>query len=190
MKSIKGIPVFEGRGPKDSGLLRRGDQGFTLIEVLVTIAILGILSGLAIPGFSGWLPGYRLKGAARDLYSNLQLAKMGAVKERADWAVVFAGSSYQVVSGYGSSNQVQKTVTLSDYGSGVSFGAGGSSPPAVSGEVTANSSNPVVFNSRGFTTGTSPVTAYLKNSKNTCYAVGTWASGAVVLRKWSGSVWK
>ena len=48
------------------------EQGFTLIELMVTIIILSVLLGLAIPGFSSWLPKYRLRGAARDIYSNLQ----------------------------------------------------------------------------------------------------------------------
>jgi len=42
-----------------------------------------------------------LKGAVRELYSNLQLAKSGAIRDRSEWAVKFdaGGNSYQVVSG-------------------------------------------------------------------------------------------
>jgi hypothetical protein len=40
------------------------------------------------------------------------------------------------------------------------------------------------------TTGTFGGYAYLQNNRNTCYAVGTWSSGIVVLRKWSGSAWE
>ena len=57
------------------------DQGFTMLELLITIVILCVLLGLSIPGFSSWLPKYRLRGATRDIYSNLQLAKMTAVKD-------------------------------------------------------------------------------------------------------------
>ena len=64
------------------------ESGFSLMELLVGIAIIGIMAAIAIPGFSVWLPEYRLKGAARDLYSNYQLAKMGAIRENRDWAVV------------------------------------------------------------------------------------------------------
>ncbi|MBW1668898.1 MAG: prepilin-type N-terminal cleavage/methylation domain-containing protein, partial [Deltaproteobacteria bacterium] len=45
-------------------------DGFTLLELLVTIVIFGIIASIAIPGFSRWLPNYRLKGVARDIYSN------------------------------------------------------------------------------------------------------------------------
>lgn len=75
--------------------------GFTLIELLVIIAILSILMGIAIPGFSIWLPNYRLRNAVRDLYSNFQMAKMRAIKENRNCAVTFnqplSGQTYDYV---------------------------------------------------------------------------------------------
>ena len=64
-------------------------NGFTLIELLITFVILGIVTAIAIPGFSRWLPGYRLKSASRDVFSNFQLAKMTAVKTRSNCTISF-----------------------------------------------------------------------------------------------------
>jgi len=174
-------------------------SGFTMIEVLVTIIIIGILASLAIPGFSRWLPNYRLRGAARDLYSSLQLAKTGAIKERAQWAVAFDGgtNSYKIwsggadrVYGTGGDDVEYKSVSLPDYGSNVSFGPGSATSSVEGGGITAVPATPIIFNSRGFTTDETTIFAYLTNSKNTSYGVGTLASGAVIIRKWNGSAWE
>lgn len=193
MKRKQGLAAFGGA---------RGDRGFTMIEVLMTIVILAILLTIAIPGFSRWLPNYRLRGAARDLYSNLQLAKAQAIKDRVECAVRFTSAdSYEVWSALDpdspnqnrdwntfstSDDTLIKTVTLSDYGSGVTFGPGNSTPPVTATAVTANSANPIYFNSRGFATNNAEVYAYMTNSKGTAYAVGILVSGAVVLKKWNG----
>ena len=64
-------------------------SGFTLIEVLMTIVVLAILAAVAVPGFSVWLPNYRLKAAARDMVSNFQLAKLTAVKRNINCTITF-----------------------------------------------------------------------------------------------------
>ena len=63
---------------------------------MVVIGILAILAGIAIPGFLGWLPNYRMRSAADEVYSVLQNARLRAVRENAIVRVNFnfANDSY------------------------------------------------------------------------------------------------
>ena len=76
-------------GDKRANVREKLLSGFTLIEVLMTIVVLAILAAVAVPGFSVWLPNYRLKAAARDMGSNFQLAKLTAVKRNTNCAITF-----------------------------------------------------------------------------------------------------
>jgi len=58
----------------------KGLSGFTFLEVLMALLILSIIAAFAIPAFSTWLPDYRLKAAARELFSHFQQAKIAAAK--------------------------------------------------------------------------------------------------------------
>jgi prepilin-type N-terminal cleavage/methylation domain-containing protein len=182
--------------------------GFTLIELLVVIAIMAVLALIAIPTFSAWLPEYRLKQAARELYSNLQRAKMGAVKTNESWGVWFDSSvspgRYLIYSlgpngswDNSSGDDVYQNITirLSDY-KGVNYGRALTIPKVTPGDLGTGSisyqtpNNVVVFTNRG-TVGNPFGFVYLSNGKGTCYAVGTPTSGGVVvLRKWNGSSWQ
>lgn len=55
-------------------------RGFTLVELVVTIALLAILTTLAIPSFSEVLRQWRRDSATRALLISLQIARSEAIK--------------------------------------------------------------------------------------------------------------
>ena len=73
-------------------LAKRSD-GFTFIEVMTTIVIIAILAALAMPHFTQLLPGIRLASAARQIATDLQLAKMRAIAQHTSQTVTFTQSS-------------------------------------------------------------------------------------------------
>jgi len=78
------------------------NSGFSLIEVIIAIGIISILAGVAIPGIKNWMPNYRLKAMARDLYSNMQRAKIEAVKSNKDVLISFVAGAYDPAGRIGS----------------------------------------------------------------------------------------
>ena len=57
------------------------EAGFTLIETMVVVGILGLLVGVAIPNFLDWNRHYKLKEAVGALHSSINLARMTAVNQ-------------------------------------------------------------------------------------------------------------
>ena len=170
----------------------RKNSGFTLIELIIVIVVLAILAAISVPIFLSWLPEYRLRSAADDLYAHLQHAKMQAIRNNANWAVQFntASDSYTILSNWDTSlltGTPQKTVDLSDHGSGVGYGRGDatSSIGTYDADGVTYFENRVVFNRRGMVNNLGYV--YLSNNAGTDRAVGTPAfAGVVRLRRWAG----
>lgn len=64
-------------------------SGFTLVEMMLAIAVAAALAAIAIPAFMSLLPGMRLNGAARQVMGDLMDARMEAVKQNNQFKVFF-----------------------------------------------------------------------------------------------------
>ena len=86
-------------------------KGFTTIELLITTIILAIVALIAIPGFSRWLPNYRLRAATRDLFSNFQHARLTAIKRHRTCVISFnqpvSGTTYDYVAYVDTGNNLE-----------------------------------------------------------------------------------
>lgn len=69
------------------GLVRAGEAGFTLIELMVTVAVLAILLAIAFPSFTALVNSNRLTGNANALVAALQHARSEAVSRNASIVV-------------------------------------------------------------------------------------------------------
>lgn len=75
--------------------LNRKQLGFTAIEMMVVVAILGILTTLALPSFQDTLERRHLVAAAESIASDLRWARSEAIKRNTTITVTFAeGSSW------------------------------------------------------------------------------------------------
>ncbi|WP_432741316.1 GspH/FimT family pseudopilin [Methylobacter sp. G7] len=59
---------------------RQKHAGFTLLEVMIVVAIIGILAAIAVPSYQDMLERNRLKQAAEGLKSDMQFARTEAIK--------------------------------------------------------------------------------------------------------------
>jgi len=65
----------------------RAGAGFTLVELLIVIALLGVLLTLALPSFLGTMQRYRVSTAANQIANILQFARMEAIRTRTNTIV-------------------------------------------------------------------------------------------------------
>ena len=70
-------------------MLRGDERGFTLIEVVVALAILGVLAAFVMPNFAGWMATQRLKQAARSVADAFHLARAEAIRTDHRYVVFF-----------------------------------------------------------------------------------------------------
>lgn len=120
--------------------LLRSRNGYTLVEILAALTILGILLAIAAPRFSGMLNTNRVEQAIGGLTADLSLARVRAIRENRETVVRIDDTRYIVYvdNGGGAASDTLKTVRLSDNYNGVTL-----SPATIR------------FNSRGMLNGQS-----------------------------------
>lgn len=71
------------------------ETGFTLIELMVAIAVFGILLAIALPNFSEMIINQRVRSAASDVFATLIFARSEAIKRNAPVRVVRSGTIWE-----------------------------------------------------------------------------------------------
>jgi len=81
-------------------------KGFTLIEVLVTMVILGILLSIAVPSYNHWVLKNNVERQARELLADLNTARLDSVYRKKPHSIVLNPDNY-VLKRYSSANENQ-----------------------------------------------------------------------------------
>jgi type IV fimbrial biogenesis protein FimT len=163
----------------------RNPNGFTLVELMVVIAITALMLAIGLPAFSTWKHRHDVESQMNQLYGDLQFARSTAYVNKKLAGISWSGTSfsqYQILTNAGASTYVTST------GSSVVQTLGPMTAP-MSASPNAHS---ITFNGRGFVSGatTLPLNIYVSSSygtRTTCVSVsltritlGTWQGGNCV----------
>lgn len=73
------------------------DSGFTLVEMMVVIGVMGIILLATVPSISGYLESSRLAGAASTLSGDLHFARALATSQHATYELRHSDTEYSLV---------------------------------------------------------------------------------------------
>jgi len=169
-------------------------KGFSLVELMIVVAVIGIMATIIAPNLVSGLPTYRIKAAVRDSISQFRKARSTAIKEKRNVFISFdAEEQIFLVDGrkFPSGGSFTK-----EYGSGVIIGKGQADTAVDGGSIPSDgigfSGKSFAFTSRGMAdSGAGNMTGaiYFTNNKEQTYAVTVNAAGAVSMMRWRGDAW-
>jgi type IV fimbrial biogenesis protein FimT len=117
-------------------------SGVTLIELLVGVAIVVIITALALPSYSTWIQNSRLRNGAEAVVNGLQLARAEAVRRNANVNFTLTGATSAWAVGCAN-------VTANCPATIQSHTVGDGSSAAVTLTMVAGGANPVTFTNLG-----------------------------------------
>jgi len=136
---------------------KRPQEGFTLLELMITIGILGILATISIYAWQGYRDNTNLRTAARDIATDIAATRGRAVSEGVQYRMTFnpSGNNYVIEQGTAAGSPFvtmqTKTPTTFGPGSGLSIQS-----------ANFSGTTRIIFLTRGTL---SPGTVILNNSK-------------------------
>jgi len=98
-------------------LRAHANAGFTLLELLAAIAILAMVTVMAIPAMGRWAAHYRLVGATNEMVAGLKMAQNQAIiRKREMWFC--SKQRHRVGCGYGNKSTHEWLVAIPEWGAG------------------------------------------------------------------------
>jgi len=79
---------------KESKFYKR--SGFTMLEMMIIVVIIGIMAGLAVPSFMSWIPKMKLKNDARQNLNLLRQARSKSVSDNSQYGIYFDIANKQI----------------------------------------------------------------------------------------------
>lgn len=169
--------------------LRLGHKGFTILEIMITLAIAGMVATLAIPNFIHMRRHQDLKNAGNLIFTDLMLARSQAISKYADYTVAFNTTSNTFSIKKGTNAAV--TDPNSSKWIDIDFYSDNSDP-----DVPPLSYNQVIFytdGSAGFNDGNTGYEAlYLRNNPDTGEKLRVkvlCSTGKITTEQWDGGAW-
>lgn len=86
--NCEGAPLQRQRWKRQS----THSRGFTLVELMVTVAVIGILALVAVPSMTSMISNSRLRGQTEEVTASLQLARSEAVRRNQRITACASGS--------------------------------------------------------------------------------------------------
>jgi type IV fimbrial biogenesis protein FimT len=137
--------------------VRSFSRGFTLIELMVVVTIAAVMLGIAVPSFTGFVAGQRVKTAASEFAMAVVFARAEAIKRNADVTITAAASG------------------ATGWQDGWTVAAGGtalSTQSAYSGLVFSGPTSAITFKSSGrLSSAVATMTITGQNSNARCIAI-------------------
>ena len=170
--------------------ITKKDKGFSLIEMMIVIAIIMIMAAIATPAILSWLPNKRLKAAARDIYSTMQRDKVEAVQRNTCVSTTFTivtwpstGGNYATFVDSGTGAGGIRCNGIQD-GSETTLSTSVITPKDVS-LVTANNIGgfqTVCFNEKSLVCGSQSGDIVLRNTQAAWYRIRVQAAGVIMMQ--------
>jgi prepilin-type N-terminal cleavage/methylation domain-containing protein len=68
-------------------------NGFSIIELVVVLALMAVIAAVALPRWTSWLPAYALNNSTRQVQSELHYIKMRAAAENVSFQLAYVQGS-------------------------------------------------------------------------------------------------
>lgn len=165
----------------------KGKEGFSLVELMAVVAILGLMSAIAVPRYLAGIPKRRLQAATRELYGVMQQIRLLAVKDGQSKRIRFEADFYYLDDNDNKTyDSGEMRVDLSKYHD-IAFGSGAAKKKWDNNPISQ--AKFITFTPEGTANSWS---VYLQNISipSECFAVTPQTSGAVKIRWFNGSKWQ